>query len=100
MRQVAGKLRIDLAQYRELAAFAQFASDLDKATRDQLTRGEKLVELLKQPVGSPYRTEDQVIGIFLGTQGFLDTIPTSQVRPFEQAFLKHVGDKHPQVREE
>jgi F-type H+-transporting ATPase subunit alpha len=100
MKKVAGKLKLDLAQFRELAAFAQFASDLDKATRDQLTRGEKLVELLKQPLNAPKSVEDQVMGIFLGTQGFLDEIPTPRVRDFEAEFLAFVTDKHPQVREE
>jgi F-type H+-transporting ATPase subunit alpha len=100
MKKVAGKLRLDLAQYRELAAFAQFASDLDKATRDQLTRGEKLVELLKQPQYSPMRMEEQVISIFAGTQGYLDDLPTPQVREFETALLAHLAEKHPQIREE
>jgi F-type H+-transporting ATPase subunit alpha len=100
MRKVAGKLRLDLAQYRELAAFAQFASDLDKATRDQLVRGEKLVELLKQPQYEPMRVEDQVIAIFAGTQGILDDVPTSEVKRFEKDVLAHIADKHPQIREE
>ncbi|MHC4830792.1 MAG: F0F1 ATP synthase subunit alpha [Planctomycetota bacterium] len=82
MRKVSGKLRLDLAQFRELAAFAQFASDLDKATRDQLTRGEKLTELLKQPQYKPYKSEDMVIAIFSGTQGFLDDVPTEEILDF------------------
>jgi F-type H+-transporting ATPase subunit alpha len=100
MRKVAGKLRLDLAQFRELAAFAQFASDLDKATRDQLTRGEKLTELLKQAQYEPMRVEDQVISIFAGTQGVLDDIPNADVKRFEKDLLAYIGEKHPQIREE
>ena len=83
MRQVAGTLRLDLAQYRELAAFAQFGSDLDKATQAQLTRGARLVEILKQPQYEPLPVERQIALIFAGTNGYLDTIPVSDVRAFE-----------------
>ncbi|HLE89301.1 MAG TPA: F0F1 ATP synthase subunit alpha [Candidatus Limnocylindria bacterium] len=83
MRQVAGKLRLDLAQYRELAAFAQFASDLDKATRDQLTRGEKLSEVLKQPQFAPLAVEKQVAIIWAATNGYLDDVETPKIRDFE-----------------
>ncbi len=87
MRQVAGTLRLDLAQYRELAAFAQFgASDLDKATQQQLSRGARLVELLKQPQYQPLPVEKQVAIVFAGTQGMLDEIPVDQVRAFEEEF--------------
>ena len=83
MRQVAGKLRIDLAQYRELAAFAQFSSDLDKATRDQLTRGEKTTEILKQPQYEPLPVEKQVVIIWAATNGLLDDVPTNKIAEFE-----------------
>src|SRR5207244_6617558 len=80
MRAVAGTLRLDLAQYRELAAFAQFGSDLDKATQNQLNRGRRLVEILKQPQYVPMRIERQVAIIYAGTNGFLDNIPLADVR--------------------
>jgi F-type H+/Na+-transporting ATPase subunit alpha len=86
MRQVAGKLRLDLAQYRELAAFAQFGSDLDRATQSQLARGQRMVELLKQGQYRPLPVEKQVAIIFAGTQGLLDDLPVDQVRPFEEFF--------------
>ena len=88
MRQVAGKLRLDLAQYRELAAFAQFASDLDKATRDQLTRGEKLSEVLKQPQFAPLAVEKQVAIIWAATNGYLDDVETAKVRDFETGLYR------------
>jgi F-type H+-transporting ATPase subunit alpha len=84
MRQVAGKLRLDLAQYRELAAFAQFGSDLDKATQLQLARGQRMVELLKQGQYAPLPVERQVAMIFAGTQGMLDDLPVEAIRPFEE----------------
>jgi F-type H+/Na+-transporting ATPase subunit alpha len=90
MRQIAGKLRLDLAQYRELAAFAQFGSDLDKATQMQLARGQRMVELLKQGQYAPLPVERQIAIIFAGTQGLLDDLPVEAVRPFEEylyAFL-------------
>ena len=88
MRQVAGKLRLDLAQYRELAAFAQFAADLDKATRDQLTRGEKLSEILKQPQFAPLPVEKQVAIIWAATNGYLDDVETPKIRDFETGFYR------------
>ena len=94
MRQVAGRLRLDLAQYRELAAFAQFASDLDKATRDQLTRGEKLTEILKQPQFAPLSVERQVAIIWAGTNGFLDDVPTPKVKEFETGFYRFLDQNH------
>jgi F-type H+-transporting ATPase subunit alpha len=94
MRQVAGRLRLDLAQYRELAAFAQFASDLDKATRDQLTRGEKLTEILKQPQFAPLSVEKQVAIIWTGTNGFLDDVPTPKVREFETGLYRFLEQNH------
>src|SRR5438046_2628580 len=84
MRKVSGRLRLDLAQYRELEAFAAFASDLDKASRAQLERGARLVELLKQPNYSPYPVEAEVVSVWLGTAGKLDEIPVGDVRRFEQ----------------
>src|SRR2546425_7174447 len=87
MRQVAGKLRLDLAQYRALAAFAQFGSDLDKATQAQLTRGERMVELLKQEQFVPMAVEQQVLSIWAGTNGYLDDVPVAAVRKFESEWL-------------
>jgi F-type H+/Na+-transporting ATPase subunit alpha len=88
MRQVAGKLRLDLAQYRELAAFAQFASDLDKATRDQLTRGRALTEVLKQPQFAPLPVEKQVAIIWAATNGHLDDVPPDRIAEFETGFYR------------
>ena len=88
MRQIAGKLRLDLAQYRELAAFAQFGSDLDKATQLQLARGQRMVELLKQGQYSPQPVERQIAIIFAGTQGLLDDMPVDQIREFEDVPLR------------
>jgi F-type H+-transporting ATPase subunit alpha len=99
MKKVAGRLRLELAQYRELAAFAQFATELDKATRDQLTRGEKLVEILKQPQFVPMPVEQQVMIIFAGTQGFLDDIPTGDVKKFEDGFHSFIQENHPALEE-
>jgi len=90
MRQVAGKLRIDLAQYRELAAFAQFSSDLDKATRDQLTRGAKVTEVLKQPQYQPLSVEKQVAIIWVATNGHLDDVETGRITEFEGGFFRHL----------
>src|SRR3989440_3283719 len=90
MRQVAGSLKLELAQYRELAAFAQFGSDLDKATQAQLNRGQRLVELLKQAQFSPLSFSKQILIIFAGTSGFLDDLPVEQVRPFEAELYKFV----------
>jgi F-type H+-transporting ATPase subunit alpha len=97
MRQVAGTLRLDLAQYRELAAFAQFGSDLDKSTQAQLTRGARLVEILKQPQYEPLPVEKQVAIIFAGTNGYLDAIPTSEIRSFETELYSFLDARHPQV---
>jgi len=90
MKQVAGRLRLELAQYRELAAFAQFGSDLDAATQAQLNRGEKLVELLKQGQYEPVAVEEQVVAIFCGVTGYLDDIPTKSVRKFESELVNYV----------
>src|SRR5947208_4548227 len=97
MRQVAGTLRLDLAQYRELAAFAQFGSDPDKATQAQLNRGARLVELLKQPQYEPLPVERQVAIIFAGTNGYLDKIAVSELRTFETELYKFIESRHSQV---
>ena len=97
MRRVAGRLRLDLASYRALAAFAQFGSDLDKATRAQLTRGERMVELLKQEQYVPMAVEQQVISLFAGVNGYLDDLPVEAVRRFEQEFLAFVEKDYPEV---
>ncbi|MGE0703833.1 MAG: F0F1 ATP synthase subunit alpha [Vicinamibacterales bacterium] len=97
MRQVAGTLRLDLAQYRELAAFAQFGSDLDKSTQAQLTRGARLVEILKQPQYEPLAVERQVAIIFAGTNGYLDGIAVSEVRAFETELYQFIETRHPQI---
>jgi F-type H+-transporting ATPase subunit alpha len=90
MRKVTGSLKIDLAQYRALEAFALFASDLDAASRQQLARGQRLMELFKQPQYSPYPTEEQVVSIWLGTTGQLDSLEVDDVRRFEREFLDHL----------
>jgi len=97
MRQVAGRLRLDLAQYRELAAFAQFGSDLDKATQDQLTRGERMVELLKQGQYVPIPVEKQVIGLFAGVNGYLDDVEIPAVAAFEEALIAYMEKEYPDV---
>jgi F-type H+-transporting ATPase subunit alpha len=90
MKEVAGSLRLDLSQYRELEAFAAFASDLDETSKAQLERGARLVELLKQPQYSPMAVEDQVVAIFLGTKGHLDSVPVADVSRFESEFIEHL----------
>ncbi|MCC6276691.1 MAG: F0F1 ATP synthase subunit alpha [Oligoflexia bacterium] len=97
MKQVAGTLRLELAQFRELAAFAQFGSDLDKATQNQLARGERLVELLKQGQYVPIPIEKQVVSIFAGTSGFLDDVPTKQVGRFEKEMFEFFERKQTKV---
>ncbi|NPV74704.1 MAG: F0F1 ATP synthase subunit alpha [Pelotomaculum sp.] len=99
MRQVAGRLRLDLAQYRELAAFAQFGADLDKATQARLIRGERMTELLKQGQYVPMPVEDQVMSIFAGTNGYLDDLPVEKVLPFEAEFLKYMKTNKPHIGE-
>jgi F-type H+-transporting ATPase subunit alpha len=97
MRRVAGTLRIDLAQFRALEAFALFASDLDRASRAQLDRGNRMVELLKQGQYEPMPIEQQVIAIWAGTSGFLDPIPVADVRRFERELLEFMEANHPEV---
>ena len=98
-KNVAGQLKLALAQFREVQAFAQFASDLDKATQDQLGRGRRLVELLKQPQYDPLSLERQVPAIFAGTTGYLDDVPVESVRRFEQEFLAFIAEKYPEIQE-
>jgi F-type H+-transporting ATPase subunit alpha len=100
MKQVAGTLRLDLAQYRELAAFAQFGSDLDKSTQARLTRGERMVELLKQDQYVPMDVEDQVISIFSAARGFLDDMPVEKVLPFEAGLIKFIKSSKADLRKE
>jgi F-type H+-transporting ATPase subunit alpha len=95
MRQVAGSMKLELAQYRELAAFAQFGSDLDKATQNQLNRGQRLVEVLKQKQFSPLPFSKQILIIFAGTSGFLDDLPVDQVRDFEAELYEYVDATNP-----
>ena len=94
MKKVAGTLRIDLAQYRELEAFSKFGSDLDAATQRQLTRGERLVEILKQGQYEPVPVEDQVAIIHVATHGALDAIPTDRIKSFEKELLERMSLKH------
>ena len=94
MKQVAGQLRLDLAQYREMAAFAQFGSDLDAATQAQLNRGERLVELLKQDQYKPLSAVQQIVSIFSGVRGLIDDIPVADVKKFENGLLNFMEDKH------
>lgn len=97
MKQVAGRLRLDLAQYRELAAFAQFGSDLDKATQARLARGERMVEILKQDQYQPMPVEEQVAVLYAAINGYLDDLPVEKVRPFEAEFLRYLRSQRPEV---
>jgi F-type H+-transporting ATPase subunit alpha len=100
---VAGSLRLDLAQFRELAAFAQFGSELDKASQQQINRGRRLTEILKQPQYTPLPVEKQVLIIFAGTSGLLDDLPVEQCKAFEEELFKFVENSRPgllqQIRE-
>ncbi len=97
MKKVAGRLRLDLAQFRELEAFAQFGSDLDAATQRQLARGERTVEILKQPQYQPMPVENQVAVIYAVTNGHLDAIPVERVRDWERGFHEDLHAKHPEI---
>jgi len=97
MKQVAGSLKLELAQYREVAAFAQFGSDLDAATQHLLNRGEKLTELLKQKQYVPMTAEEQVCVLYAGVRGFLDKIQTSEIGKFEKLYLDHLKTKYPHI---
>jgi F-type H+-transporting ATPase subunit alpha len=96
-KKVAGKLKLDMAQYNELAAFAQFGAELDKASMAQLNRGARLVELLKQPQYSPMEMEDQVVSIFAGNNGFLDPLPLEKVKAYETSLLSFLKSKYPDI---
>ena len=98
-KQVAGTLRLDLAQFRELEAFAQFASDLDETSRNQLERGQRLVEILKQPAHQPLPIEKQVVIIYAGTRGYLDDLPVKSIRKFEDELYPFIETKYPQIFE-
>ena len=97
MRQVAGTLRLDLADFRELQAFAQFGSDVDKTTQQQLSRGSRLVELLKQPQYRPLPVERQVVLLFAGTKGFLDPIAVASISNYEQGLYQFMDARHSEV---
>ncbi|RMF00518.1 MAG: F0F1 ATP synthase subunit alpha, partial [Alphaproteobacteria bacterium] len=99
MKQVAGAIKGELAQYREMAAFAQFGSDLDAATQRLLNRGARLTELLKQPQFSPMTVAEQVVAIYAGTHGYLDPIPVSAVGRFEEELLRLIKEKHADILE-
>jgi F-type H+-transporting ATPase subunit alpha len=94
---VAGRLRLDLAQYRELEAFSAFASDLDRASRAQLDKGARLVELLKQAQYSPFRVEEEVVSVWAGTTGQLDDVPVGEIRRFEREFLDYLRHNQKQI---
>src|SRR5213596_3411968 len=97
MKKVAGRIKGELAQYREMAAFAQFGSDLDAATQRLLNRGARLTELLKQPQFSPLKTEEQVVVIYAGVNGYLDPFPVSRVRDFEEGLLRLTRETYPEI---
>ncbi|MBS7551911.1 F0F1 ATP synthase subunit alpha, partial [Weissella confusa] len=100
IKKVSGTLRLDLAQYRELQAFAQFASDLDESSRKQLERGQRMVEVLKQPPYSPLPVENQVVIIFAGSNGYLDDLPVSAVTKFEAELYPYIEAKYPDIFEQ
>jgi len=100
MKKVAGSLKLDLAQYRELQSFTQFAADLDESTKKQLIKGEKLTELMKQPQYSPMEIEDQVVVIYAATEGYLDQIDTERIGDFEKQFLTYLKENNPEVLSE
>jgi F-type H+-transporting ATPase subunit alpha len=97
MKQVAGSIKLELAQYREMAAFAQFGSDLDASTQRLLNRGARLTELLKQPQFTPYPIEEQVVAIYMGVKGYLDRLPVNAVQRFEGEFLRLMRSKNKDV---
>jgi F-type H+-transporting ATPase subunit alpha len=97
MKKIAGTLRLDLAQYREMAAFSQFASDLDASTRKQLERGKRLTELLKQGQYVPMPVERQVVSIYAGTNGYLDDIPVEATQEYEQELLRFIDENKPEI---
>jgi F-type H+-transporting ATPase subunit alpha len=100
MKQVAGSLKLDLAHFRELAAFTQFGSDLDKATIQQLERGKRLSELLKQGEGVPIDVEKQIVIIFAGTRGFLDEFPLENIGEYQNKLIEYVNTNYPDILRE
>jgi F-type H+-transporting ATPase subunit alpha len=100
MKKVSGSLRLDLAAYRELEAFAQLGTELDASSQRQLDRGQRMVELLKQPQYQPFNVNEEVLSIFAGTRGFLDDVPVREVARFETAMLKYFRDQHPEIVDE
>ena len=100
MKKISGSLRLDLAAFRELEAFAQLGTELDPATQRQLDRGIRMVELLKQPQYNPYNVNDEILSMFAGSNGFLDDLPVAEVPSFELAMLKHFRDEHPEIVDE
>jgi F-type H+-transporting ATPase subunit alpha len=99
MKQVSGSMKLELAQFREVAAFAQFGSDLDAATQQLLNRGEKLTELIKQKQYVPMPSEEQVCVLYAGVRGYLDKVPTNEIGKFEQLYLDHIRTKHSNILE-
>jgi len=99
MKTAVGSLKTDLAQFRELEAFAAFGSELDKVSQAQLDRGYRLVELLKQGLNSPMPVEDQVVSLYAGTRGYLDPVPVNDVRRFETELIEYFGSRHPDIVE-
>jgi F-type H+-transporting ATPase subunit alpha len=99
MKKVAGKIKGELAQYREMAAFAQFGSDLDATTQRLLNRGSRLTELLKQAQFSPLKMEEQVVVIYAGVNGYLDKLPVNRVKAFEEGLLTHIRSKNAEILE-
>jgi F-type H+-transporting ATPase subunit alpha len=97
MKSVAGTLKLDLAQFRELEAFATFGSELDAVSKAQLERGARLVELLKQPLHAPMAVEEQIVSIFAGTNGYLDDVPVNDVRRYEQELLEYFRTRHADI---
>jgi F-type H+-transporting ATPase subunit alpha len=99
MKSVAGRLKLELAQFREVQAFSQFASDLDKATQAQLARGLRIVEILKQPPYEPVPLEKQVVAIYAATNGYLDDLPVGSIKKFEAELISYLVEKYPDVLE-
>ena len=99
MKKVAGRLRLDLAQYRELEAFASFGSELDASTQKQLARGGRTVEILKQPQYQPMPVEQQIVTNYAVTQGYLDEVPVDRIRDWESRFAEALGERHPEILE-
>jgi F-type H+-transporting ATPase subunit alpha len=97
MKTASGPIKAELAQYREMAAFAKFGSDLDASTQKMLARGERLTELLKQPQYKPFQVEEQVVVIYAGTRGYLDTIPVNKIGDYQTSLLSKLKGSHPEI---